>query len=144
MQNLQNAVVDKNVENYLYCFTTKVHLFQFIPEQLVKQNNPTVFDAWGLEAERNYFNQMRNFVPQDSICRLVLDEISSEIFADSALLRRRYGLLIHHTSQGNVPRDVRGEADFWIFKEEGYWFIRRWVDIGTAGQPSWSSIKAGF
>jgi hypothetical protein len=89
-------------------------------------------------------NQVRNYVPADSISRLFFDEVSTEVFADSALLRRKYTLILHHTYQGNVPRMAQGEADFWIFRYEGYWYIRKWVDIGSPSIPSWSSSKAGF
>jgi len=144
LRNLQYAIADKNETNYMDCLTPNAFFFQFIPDQIVKEFNPTVFERWGLEAERNYFNQIRNYVPDDSLSQLIFQEISSEVFADSALLRQKYTLILRHTYQGNVPRKVTGQAYFWLFKEAGYWFIRRWFDFGTAGEPSWSTIKAGF
>jgi len=148
LQNLKSAIADKNVANYMACLTSKAQSFSFVPDQFVKENNPVVFQIWGLEEEQNYMNQVRNYVPIDSISQLSLDEIpgtiSNEVFADSALLRRNYTLILNHTYKGNVPRRATGQAYFWIFKEEGQWFIRRWIDFGTSGQACWSAIKAGF
>jgi hypothetical protein len=144
LRNLQNAILDKNVSDYMYCLTSKPENFTFIPDEFVRQNNPTVFITWGLEAEKNYMNQVRNYVPRDSLSRLFFNEISSEVFADSAIMQRKYSLILGHTYKGNVPHEVSGQAIFWIFKDEGHWFIRKWVDIGDQEKPNWSTLKAGF
>lgn len=144
LRNLQSAILDKNVTDYMYCLTSKSEKFSFIPDEFVRQNNPTVFITWGLEAEKNYMNQIRNYVPRDSLSRLFFDDITSEVFADSAIMQRKYTLIVRHTYQGNVPREVTGQAIFWIFKDEGYWYIRKWIDIGDLEKPNWSTLKAGF
>ncbi|MBN2092831.1 hypothetical protein JW964_24635 [candidate division KSB1 bacterium] len=144
LRNLQSAILDKNVIDYMYCLTSKPEKFTFIPDELVRQNNPTVFVAWSLEAEKNYISQVRNYVPRDSLSRLFFEEINSEVFADSAIMQRKYTLILKHTYQGNVPREMSGQAIFWIFKDEGHWFIRKWVDIGDPEKPNWSTLKAGF
>jgi len=74
----------------------------------------------------------------------MFDAVSREDFQDSVLLRRSYQLIVHHTYPGKVPRDVKGQADFWLIQRDGYWYIKRWLDFGTADTPNWSSIKAGF
>jgi len=144
LRNLQSAIVDKNVADYMYCLTTKSTEFSFIPDDFVRQNNPTVFSHWNLDAEKNYMNQIRNYVPIDSVCRVFFYEISSEVYPDSAIMRRNYTFVINHTYQGNIPNEVVGEVTFVIFKEEGHWFIRKWIDNGSTDQPCWSTLKAGF
>lgn len=144
LRNLKNAIEDKNEANYMACLTSNAQYFQFIPDQIVKEFNPVVFENWGLESERNYINQIQNSVPNDSLSQLIFEDLSTEVFADSALLRKKYTLILNHTYEGNVPRKVTGQAYFWIFKEAGYWFIHRWVDFGNSGEPSWSTSKAGF
>lgn len=144
LRNLANAILEKNIANYMYCLTPNPTSFSFIPDQFVKENNPDLFEFWGLDAERNYMNQVSNYVPIDSLSQVAFEEISTDVFADSALLRRKYDLTLNHTYEGNVPRNATGQAYFWIFQEEGYWYIKKWVDFGTSEQPSWSTIKAGF
>ncbi len=144
LRNLQSAILDKNVTDYMYCLTSMPDKFTFIPDEFVRQNNPTVFVSWGLESEKNHMNWVKNYVPNDSLSRLFFDEISSEVFADSAIMQRKYTLILDHTYRGNVPREMTGQAVFWIFKDEGHWFIRKWIDIGNPEKPSWSTLKAGF
>lgn len=144
LRNLQTAILDKSVPDYMYCLTPMENLFRFVPDPSISEQNPVVFREWNLTAEQNYMNQVRNYVPADSISRLFFDVVSTEVFADSALLRRKYTLILHHTYQGNVPRIAQGEVEFWIFRDAGHWYIRKWVDIGSPSIPSWSSSKAGF
>lgn len=144
IRNLQVAFSSRDVSNYMNCLTQKPNLYQFVPDELVKGNNPGLFENWNIESEQVYMNQITNFVPADSISQVTFEVISNEVFADSALLRRNYSMILNHTFQGNVPRKAEGQAYFWLFKEEGYWYIREWLDFGTNNQSSWSSIKAGF
>lgn len=143
LRNLQSAIQEKNVIDYLYCLTAKAEKFTFIPDEFVRQNNPTAFVAWGLNAEKNHISWLSSSVPRDSLSRLFLEDITSDVFADSAIMQRKYTLVLGHTSKGNLPREMRGQAIFWIFKEEGYWFIHKWVDIGNPEFPNWSILKAG-
>ena len=144
LRNLQTAILDKSVTDYMYCLTPREDKFRFVPDPSISEQNPAVFREWNLAAEQNYMNQVRNYTPADSISRLFFDIISTEVFADSAVLRRKYTVILHHTYQGNVPRIAQGEAEFWIFRNEGHWYIQKWVDIGSPSIPSWSSSKAGF
>lgn len=144
LRNLQNAISEKNVTNYMSCLTDSAQKFRFIPEQSVKENNPGLFENWDLQKERNYINQLFTYLPADSVRKLSFEYISNTVFPDSVLVKRKYLLEVRHTLKDRVPQRVIGQADFWMFQDDGYWYIYRWEDIRTTEQPSWSSIKAGF
>jgi len=144
LRNLQSAIVDMNVDNYMLCLLSAEKGFQFIPDPFVKENYPTLFELWTDQSERSYFSQLATYLPGDSLSRLILEVVSTEVFQDSALLRRKYELFLDHTYSGNVPKAANGQADFWLVQDEGYWYIKRWIDIGTSDTPCWSTIKAGF
>lgn len=144
LRNLQNAIAEMNVDNYMLCLLSTEKGFHFTPDPFVKENNPDVFVSWNDQSERSYFKQLANYLPSDSLSRLFLSIVSTEVFQDSALLRKKYKLYLHHTYSGKVPNEAEGRTDFWLTREEGYWYIKRWVDIGATDIPSWSSVKAGF
>lgn len=144
MRNLQSAISEMNVDNYMFCFLNSAQDFQFVPDPFVKENNPGLFDAWDDASEKGYFTQLANYLPNDSLSMLLLTVVSTEDFQDSVLLRRKYDLLLRHTYSDKISNRAVGQCDFWLVQKDGYWYIKRWLDFGTSDAACWSSIKAGF
>lgn len=147
--NLRNALLQKNVENYLRSLvdtTRSTRRFRFEPDQSAVVANPGVFDGWDLERERFYLSQLFAVLPDDSVRSLIFTELSSNVSVDTAEFTRTYELRLHHTQQNQgIPAVVRGQATFWLSSDaSGNWAIHRWADFGNDQDPSWSDIKAGF
>lgn len=149
LENLRNAINDRNVENYLRCFVDSTRAgerFQFEPDAAVNNQYPEVFRQWGLAQERDYFSQLRAALPSDSLRSLRLDSLQTIIFSDSAQFVRAYELNVRHRQQSSgVPGQVRGELRFWLNKNPfGEWSIYRWADFATGQSPTWSALKVAF
>ncbi len=149
LENLRNAILEQNVENYLRCLSDtsrQPKRFQFIADPLVASENPGIFENWTRDNERAYFSQIRALVPQDSLHFLTLVPVQTTQFADSALFVQNYTLTLRHTQQAQgVPGVVSGQARFWMGVDEfGDWAIYRWEDRALGNQSTWSVLKAIF
>ena len=149
LENLRNAILEQNVENYLRCLSdtsNQARRFQFLADPLVASENPGTFETWSKDDERAYFSQIRALTPQDSLHFLALVPVQTTQFADSALFVQDYTLTVRHTQQEQgVPGQVSGQARFWIgVNDFGDWAIYRWADRALGVQPTWSVLKAIF
>lgn len=148
IDNLRNAIVDLNEENYVRCFSDSSRTglrFIFVPEITVANNNPGVFENWNVAQERQYFSQLR-IATLDSLRALRLDSLQTSVFGDSAQFFYGYDLTARHRRQGaGVPGRVSGELRFWLVKDSfGEWVIYRWADFARTPEQSWSALKAAF
>ena len=149
LENLKNAILEQNVENYLRCLsdpTRNVLPFRFIADPQVAAENPGTFEFWTRDDERAYFSQLRAFLPDDSLHFLSLVPVQFTQYADSALFVQNYTLTVRHTQQRQgVPGQVAGQARFWMGMDQfGDWSIYRWEDRSLGDQPTWSVLKAIF
>lgn len=149
LQNMRNAILEQNVENYIRCLSDAARVargFVFLPEPGVANENPGVFDNWSRESERNYFVQQRAFLPADSLRNLSLQTVQSSQFADSAQFVENYTLTLRHTQRDRgVPVIVGGQATFWLGVDDfGDWAIYRWEDRSNSDLPTWSVLKAAY
>ncbi len=148
--NLQNAIQDENVANYLLCFTDRPvngRTFGFVPDRNARIRYPGVWQNWGLAQEQTYITNVFQFIPSDSLpVLLFIGEGIENPQPDSTVLIREYELHLPHTRTGQqFPRIVRGRAEFHLsLNSEGYWAIYFWIDDGFEGVPSWSDVKALF
>jgi hypothetical protein len=147
--NLEFAIRDKNVENYIRSFvdtTLSERSFTFIPDQGVAGRNPRTFDNWGIEDERRYITQLFQATPDDSTRGLLLAEDDNNPGPNTATFVQSYELVVRHTNRSeSAPVIVRGEARFLLEKNEtGDWAIYRWEDISNGTDPTWSDLKAFF
>jgi hypothetical protein len=145
MTNLQNAVVERNVENYIRCFVHPEYsekVFRFDADPKEAADHPGAFDLWSLDQEQSVIQEAFSLVPIDSLIVLRFTEIVREILTpDSAVVVRRYQLELHH-GQSSLPRMYEGQAEFWLTEDQkGEWSIYRWIDNGIVGYPSWSFLK---
>lgn len=149
VENLRNAITDRNVENYLRCFTDSTRTderFRYEPDAASSNQYPGTFTQWSLTQERDYFSQLRAALPVDSLRSLRLDSLQTITFNDSAQFVRAYELNVRHKQQSaGVPGLVRGELRFWLRKDPfGEWSIYRWADFATGQAQTWSALKAAF
>lgn len=148
--NLQNAIAERNVENYIRCLADSVNTaraFRFDPDLEVVNQFPGIFNRWSLEKEETVFRQLCALVPKDSLFSLSWEEFQQEYTTpDTAVFVRRYQVEIHYTQdQFSIPRVYEGIAEFRLMENrQGEWVIYRWIDNGVSGFKSWSFLKASF
>lgn len=146
--NLQNAIRERNVENYIRSLvdtTRSSQRFAFVPDQGVAANHPGVFTGWGLADERRYLTNLLQATPADSGRSLLFTEVDRDEDATSATIEQRYMLVIRHTRQRGIPSLFLGQAKFFLERNTtGDWAIYRWEDFSDGVNPSWSELKALF
>jgi hypothetical protein len=150
MTNLKRAIEEKNSTNYIRCFADTSRegvAFRFIADPTVATANPGIFDRWGREHEKNYFEQLLRFLPSDSTSQLVLtDFLENPLGQDSTRVRQNYRLVLHHKYDPETcPRISAGQANLTMVRSsEDLWYIYRWTDLATGERPPWSAVKASL
>jgi len=145
--NLQSAIKEKNIENYIRCFGLNEDVrknFTFVPEISVSNNFQGIFLNWGITEERNYMNNLFGITPQDSTSSLRFTDITEIQFGDSVSTTKEYDLFIAHTNS-SAPVIVNGRMVLNIRKgSDALWFISSWSDFKTGTSPVWTLLKAEF
>lgn len=146
--NLNNAISEKNVDNYVRCLvdtTSSERHFVFTPEPEVMTTFSRIFLYWNRSAEKTVMQQLFSAIPDDSTCYVKFTEDATDIVAaDSAVFQRIYHLEVHHTESG-FPAVYDGYSEFWLAPDQtGEWAIYRWIDHRLNENPSWSSLKAAL
>jgi len=146
--NLENAISERNVENYIRCIVNSSfskRTFRFDPDPRVLADYPELFKNWNRDKEEAVIKQAFSLVPIDSVSFLNFTEEIKEIVAsDSAVFVRKYRLEFHHT-QSNLPKVYEGQVEYWLAPDQrGEWSIYRWIDNGLAKSSSWSFLKAAL
>jgi len=145
--NLQFAIRERNVENYILSFidsTQSQRRFTFVPDQGAATANSGTFEHWSLENERLYLFQLLQATPGDSLLNLSFREESRSETSETATFTQNYEMVIEH-SRTNIATEFRGQSKFFLERNEtGDWAIYRWEDFTNSVDPSWSELKAAF
>lgn len=147
--NLQNAIAERNIANYLQCLAdTSVasKQYSFYPEPAVANANPGLFARWSKQQESNYLQQLNAFLPKDSTASVTFERLNETSLQDSVILLQNYKLKVHYKCPaGDCPRDMQGQAEFRLVRSaDDFWYIYRWSDFATGDEPTWSELKAKF
>ncbi len=148
IQNLQSAITDRNVNDYVACFsdlTTGGRPFIFQPSPTAGRQYESIFQNWGISSERGYFNNLISQSSSTSTPSLVLVPVEEQPGADSAYYSANY-TLIWPNKNSSAPQRVQGNLQFYLgVNTSGNWSIYRWVDTGTSDTvKTWSDLKAWF
>lgn len=150
--NLETALRDKNIDNYMNCFYNfgdKIRLeFQFFAATDALTQFPSVFNNWSANEERRSFNSIISSVAEGQSPKL--EWVNRKPFqetADSAIFTSDYIVHIPNNDK-NIPETYSGRLQFTMsFRDNGLWYISRWVDINAHFIDSipntWSVLK-GF
>ena len=143
--NMQNAVYERNVENYIQCLADTAFFrrsFIFIPDPQAASIHPELFSSWSREKERMVMLQLFALVPANAASFLVLEEEAwSIIGAEEAVYTARYRLEVHH-NQPNLDTVYRGHLNWEMAPDSrGHWVIVKWTDNGVDTARSWSLLK---
>lgn len=140
LRNLQSAVRESNVDNFVRCFVdTTFRPYRFSPSQDVRSN----FGTWTLEEERRSFRTMGSTLNGSPL--LSLNVQNTTFFADSTYIID-YSLYFPHRDAG-APTYVRGNMLLHLAIDlQGRWGIDRWDDNRLPAQTdsTWSFLKFWF
>jgi hypothetical protein len=142
IENLQLSIIEGNESNYSNCLAENGQ-FRFIPDDVVKSNNPGLFDNWNKDSEKTYITKLFT-ATTDSLKHAAITISRVPDYGDSVFIKVDYQLEFHHSLSESFPDSARGQAEFWLRETEGSYYITRWTDFGLADTPSWSAIKASF
>ena len=147
IENLKNAIFDRNTENYIKCFVDtnfSDKSFKFVPNKEAKLQYPQVFVDWGLDDERNYFNNLKSSMLPGGNSSLVLSGDFKGIWSDSAIYAGEYLLVFEHSIK-EIPQSAKGSLQFYLAPDKNRnWVIFKWVDVKSGENFSWSDLKAKF
>ena len=144
IENLQNSLKDKSVENYLASFantTFTTQRFSFSPSASAASQFPALSDNWGISNEEQYFNNLKTKVDVNSPITLNLSNISSSSFGDSLVYSASYTLNVPSITT-DLPTNYQGELRFNMVRDSrAVWVIYFWQDTKNSNLPSWSDLK---
>jgi hypothetical protein len=145
--NLQSAIEQKNVANYMNCFADPLKSswrFIFIPSADASALYAGVLSAWTRDEEQAYFQNLIARSPASAFARLVLTQKSKDVSADSVVYSYDYSFTFEHSDPG-FPRTAVGNLQFSLgIDNNNFWVIYRWTDFKTTDGASWSLFKGKF
>ncbi len=147
ISNLESAIDDKNVANYISCFSDAAktgRAFTFTPSADAVAQYPSILNSWTYGEEQAYFQNLVSRSPTTAFSSLVLTLKSSVITSDSVVYNYDYTFTFDHTDPG-FPKTARGNLQFTIVPDNtNFWSICTWSDFKTTSDITWSYFKGRF
>ena len=141
--NFKTSIESKIVENYLACFVDQTSLqkkYSFIASSGSMAQFPALSN-WGIEAERQYFNNIKTISLSGNSISLSLSNQVNTPLGDSALYQFDYTLSIQ-TKDQTITGDYKGTAQFKIYLDNrNQWVIVSWEDLRKDDSRTWSDLK---
>ena len=149
IQNMINSFFDKNTDNYRKSFESISGLtnnnFTFIPSSSAQIAYQGIWDNWDVQSEAQYFNSIKNTVPDELPMRLSLstEDASLSILGDSARYTSYYTISIPQINSENLFYE--GNVEFTMVRDSRQiWIINYWKDNAIGDSPSWSDLKGSY
>lgn len=149
IENLQNAVAQKNSVNYVRCFadpSRTTRPFQFFPSPDAGARYASVFTSWTVDQEKTYFQNLvaRASGKVNAYSNLLLTHRVVTLTGDSAVHSYDYTLTFEHTD-ASFPTVATGNLQFVLgLDNNNAWVIYRWNDYKTTSDVTWSHFKGKF
>lgn len=147
IENLQNAITQKCVDNYAACFANASNSdlpFVFVASAEAREQYGAVMNDWNAADEQAYF---RNLVAKgvvNGFASLFLVPRDSVITQDSVLYNFDYTFTLEHIEAG-FPITARGNLQFTLSSNSSnFWSIHRWTDFKSGDDITWSLFKGRF
>lgn len=147
IDNLQNAIDQKNIANYAACFSdvaTGGKTYVFIPSAEASAQYGLALASWGVAQEQAYFQNLIARSPTNAAAGLQLTQKSQLVTADSVIYSYDYVFTFEHSEAG-FPKVAQGNLQFVLAPDAGNrWSIYRWIDFKTGNDLTWSMFKGKF
>lgn len=142
LTNLENAIAEKNSENYIKCLSAEN--FQYIPDSRSLQNYKIIFTEWDQLSEKRYLDNLIINTPSTSALFLSNKRLT-QVSPDSAVFQANYQVVFQHNQQ-NIPKTAKGNLIFNIATDANdLYYVRRWEDFRQNDTDfTWSELKANF
>jgi hypothetical protein len=145
--NLESAVEQKSVANYVSCFADPAKTnrpFSFQPASDASAQYPGLFSSWSNANEQEYFQNLVAKTLSGAFSSLSLVSKSSIITPDSVIYSYDYTFTFEHSVPA-FAKTARGSLQFTLVVDNSnFWTISRWMDYASTSDPSWSLFKAKF
>lgn len=141
--NLQTAITQGEVQNYLRCFNQDS--LQFSPAANLINNNENVWQNWSIQDEQAYIENVIADLSVSSGNSLSLAETDlQDVTADSLKYVGDYLLRMNH-SDTSLTKVFQGQIQLMIkLNRFNEWEIHRWTDIEIFPDSSWSELKLRY
>ena len=140
LYNLQSAIRENNLDNYLRCFVeTTFRPYDFEASQDIRSN----FGVWTLEDERRYFRSMGAVIDGTPLLTYAIQ--NATFYADSTY-NVNYSLYFPHKDP-SAPKYVQGNMQLHLaIDPQGRWGIDQWRDnrLPSTLDSTWSYLKFWF
>ncbi|MBL7976841.1 MAG: hypothetical protein JNN12_00770 [Bacteroidetes Order II. Incertae sedis bacterium] len=144
VENLKNAIAERNVQHYAKSLAVDL-VFQ--PSITAENRDPVLWTKWGSNEEETYFARLATASAPFTGHNLQLIETSQVILDNRHIsFQATYILRMQHSrSNEGIPIEANGKLVWNMVQQtNGLWQIERWADQGTGSTPSWSDLKAAF
>jgi hypothetical protein len=143
IQNLINSFADKDVVNYQSSFVTGVsnRTFIFIPSGSALARFQDIWPGWNIDAEVQYFNNMKTSVPDELSISLLLSKLPESFsrFGDSLKYSSEYFISVPQINGESLI--FQGNLELSMINANTVWLIYIWKDNAIEDNPSWSDLK---
>ncbi len=144
IQNLIDSFADKNVVNYQNSFVTGLsnRVFTFVPSSTALSRFQNLWQTWNIDAEVQYFNNMKTSVPDELpvlLSGLSLSPESFSIFGDSLKYNSEYFISVPQSN--SEPLIFQGNLELSMINVSTVWLVYFWKDNAIEDNPSWSDLK---
>ena len=144
IQNLIDSFADKNVVNYQNSFVTGLsnRVFTFVPSSTALSRFQNLWQTWNIDAEVQYFNNMKTSVPDELpvlLSGLSLSPESFSIFGDSLKYNSEYFISVPQIN--SEPLIFQGNLELSMINVSTVWLVYFWKDNAVEDNPSWSDLK---
>jgi len=147
IQNMQFAIAEKNLQNYMQCFvdtnfSSIAFEFNADVESLVQY---PILNNWDIQMERLYYTNLLSLTNSAASSTLFISNEQVFTSLDSAVYDSDYLVVFNHTRE-TVPKQVKGKLRFILVPDDNnFWAIQEWFDFKNNPQDTtWSVLKAGF
>jgi hypothetical protein len=145
--NMQFAIAEKNLNNYLSCFVDTNYSsrsFTYFADVNSQVQYP-IFSNWQLSNEKTYFTNLLSLTDPQSNSNLFLSNEVLTVTLDTAIYDSDYLLRFEH-QRTTVSQTLSGKLRFIMASDSRYlWSIHSWTDFkDDDNDTTWSVLKANF
>jgi hypothetical protein len=149
ISNLKNSLIDKNVQNYIACFSDPVFtdkLYTFSASGEAASIYPIFLQGWGVSEEQRYITSVFSKTPKDFPISLSLTEENfTNLSGDSLIYTATYFLNVPIPSGDQSFSNYSGNLQFNMVRDSrSEWVIYLWKDNKSQTLPSWSELKGNY
>jgi len=145
--NFNNAIIEKNVNNYIACFVDtsySTRKFSYVAD-LASQSQYLVFRYWNLGYENSYFANLKALTDPSSNSNLFLSNQMVNTTSDTVVYDADYLLRFEH-QKPTVAKTLKGKLRLILSSDSrSLWAIHHWIDYKVNdNDTTWSVLKANF